>query len=367
MSFIHTQIGIIGGGQISQLLTHRAHQLGYHVTVLAENAHDPAAQIADRWIKGKPQKKEDVAKLSRLVDYCFFENEVPSLKSLEDIYGPEIKIENFVKLNDRWTQKELLWDYNIPQVPYMKINGKDDIDQAFEAYSGKIILKSRIDLKGEQNFFFVKNKSELETFKKNNKGLETSFIVEKHEALKSEFALILFRNRDGEVVHYPPFHVTAHGRSWIQVDNLDSHRQFKILTKKIVHFLQEIDHIGPITFEIGKIKSDLAILAVHPRLTSFGMVTLDGFNFDQFEMYLRSITNQTLPKIQATTKFYACRNIIGSQYQLKSIGSSLSGKLYWYNKRRNRPGRKLGHVNYVADSKANLLRAIQSDRRKLSL
>lgn len=366
-----TTLGIMGGGQVAQLLTIRACELGYDVMVLAENSDDPAVQMAHMWLKGKPSRREDVVKLKKYCDHLLFESEVPNPKILELILGttPELKrlIPLFIKLSDRWTQKELLWDYEIPQTEFMKITTKDDLDQAFQIFKNQMLIKNRIPTKNEHEMIPIRTRANLEHFKNQHKGFETSFLIEKKENFKSEFALILFRNQLGEVVHYPLFHVTPQDQNWIQVDTLKNHKGYKLLLKKIIHFLNDTKYIGPITFEIGQRHQDLVVFGVQPRITTAGMITQDGFTIDQFELYIRSISGVHLPPVHQIADYCLSRNLIGTKYSMPVAHHELDGKLYWYNKKKNRPGRKLGHINYFGDSKNQLLQAFKSDRRKINL
>ena len=69
-------VGIIGAGQLAQLLAHRAYQLGLKILCFADNNYKnpPAARLSDVFY-GDLHNKQDLIKFAGLVDFITIENE----------------------------------------------------------------------------------------------------------------------------------------------------------------------------------------------------------------------------------------------------------------------------------------------------
>lgn len=371
MSLHQTRLGLVGGGQASLMLALKAREQGYTIYVLCKDKYDPAAQVCHFWLKGEADKSENVQKLKKMTDFLFFENEVPSVKTL-DIFFSDYKNKNhlkdiYQKLSDRWTQKELLWDFQIPQVDFIKITNKDDLDHAFELFKGQFILKKRQSNKEDKDFYIIKNKKDLAHFANTQKGFESQFIIEKKENIANELSFIFFRNAKGHVSSYPAFQITPDKTSWKTVGLAKTNPKIKKLQKRLLLFLNEIDFIGPILFEVAQTAKGLKVFDVHPRLTSTGFITLNGFSVDQFELYLRTIQNLKLPEVQVLNPYILSKNLIGTRYTSMVIDHDLQGHIYWYHKKKNRPGRKLGHINYIGKSNNDLQKQLRLDSQKISI
>jgi phosphoribosylaminoimidazole carboxylase (NCAIR synthetase) len=90
------------------------------------------------------------------------------------------------------------------------------------------------------------------------------------------------------------------------------------------------------------------------------MITMDGFNINQFDLHIRAILNLHLPEIVQYKKNLFCKYLIAGRRDQTSLNKNMNekalneqlskyknGKLYWYGKKEKRPNRKLGHINYT--------------------
>lgn len=359
-------IGIIGASQLSLYLTQAARNCGYTVLGLSDKKNDPAVSWFNRWIKGKSSKTESLNKFSKATSIILFENKANlSTKTSQQLQVSNKKffpqLETLHKTNDLWTLKELLYDYEIPQVPYFKINGKDDLDQGFHFFNRKVVIKNRFPVKGKADTFIIDSLQKLNTFKNTNKGKETHFIIEKFLNYKSEHRIVMARNKKNQFSVYPLLTLDQIGSDYSQVYTA-AHEpsDFKSIVKKLKALLTAIDYAGVITFTLFNDQNKLYVDEADCRPCNTGMITLDGFNINQFELHIRAIINLDLPAIKQYTKKLVCKYLIAGrrdQVQINKtmnerfLNQSLSrypnGKLYWYGKKEKRAHRKLGHINYT--------------------
>lgn len=359
-------IGIVGASQLALYLAQAARNCGYKTLGLSDKKNDPAVSWLNQWIKGKTNKVQSLRKIADLSSVILFENKIHlstkashQLKAQNKKFFPALDI--LSKTNDLWTLKELLYDYDIPQVPYLKINGKDDLDQGFRFFKRKVVLKNRFPVKGKEDTFVLSTLAQLNAFKKNQKGKEAHFVMEKFINFKSEHRIIMARNRKNQFSVYPLFTLDQVGSDYNHVyTTLNEHPDFKMIIERLKKLLGAIDYTGVITFNVFNDQNRLYVDDADGRPCNTGMITLDGFNINQFELHIRAISNLNLPIILQHNKKLNCKYLVAGrrdqtrvnkQLNEKFLNQSLSrypnGKLYWYSKKEKRAHRKLGHINYT--------------------
>jgi len=364
-------IGILGGGQLARMLSLRAREMGLSTYVLSEKKSDPAATVCSKWFEGNLSKPEDIKSFSEKVDVITFESEFLPGSLLKKTLPQKNKcfpqVHILSKLQDRWPQKELLWDYKIPTSPFMKINSKDDLDLAFVAYKNKMVIKQRFGGYDGFGTHFITSSRALENFKNRFAGFENHFIVEALINFRSEKSLIFARNLKGQIRHYPLFTTVQKNKQCDQVFGPASHPKEKSLVDKIEKLLKEMNYVGVIAFELFDIGHDLIVNEVAPRVHNTGHITMDAFLICQFELHLRCVLNIDLPKDNPHSKSFLMQNLSGKTHRLAKIEKGLNGRLHWYEKLENRPGRKMGHVNYVNSSVTQLKKYAEQDKKKIHL
>jgi 5-(carboxyamino)imidazole ribonucleotide synthase len=126
--------------------------------------------------------------------------------------------------------------------------------------------------------------------------------------------------------------------------------------------LNDLDYIGVMAMECFRIKDQLLINELAPRVHNSGHWTQAGASYSQFEAHLRALAQLPLgtPVIRAPS---AMVNLIGVEKNndwLKARGA----QLFWYGK-EVRPGRKVGHINFCDPDKPQLLDALSDLLHKL--
>lgn len=364
-------IGILGGGQLARMLCLRATEMGLQTYVLSEKKTDPAVKVCTKWFEGKLTKSEDIKKFSDKVDIITFESEFfPGSLLKKSIVQknkcfPQIDI--LAKLQDRWPQKELLWDFKIPTSPFMKINTKDDLDLAFIAYKNKMVIKQRFGGYDGFGTHVISSSRALQSFKNRFNGFENHFIVEAFIPFKAEKSFIFARNLKGQIYHYPLLTTVQKNNQCNQVFGPSAHPKEKSLVDKIEKLLKDINYVGVIAFELFDTGKDLMVNEIAPRVHNSGHITQDAFTLSQFELHLRCILNLDLPKENPHTKSFLMQNLSGKSQRKPQIEKGLLGRLHWYEKTENRPRRKMGHVNYIGQSLNQLKKSAELDKKKIRL
>ncbi len=369
MSIHKKTVGILGGGQLARMLILKAHQMGLETIVLAEKISDPAVQVSNRWVKGSTQSQKDLRKMMQLCDLITFESEFISAdllaKSIKNVKGTQIfpSLACLGSLQDRLLQKEWLCDYELPTLAHVKINSKDDIELAFEAFHQKVVFKKRTGGYDGYGTFVIKSLAALKAFKKTIKGEESNFIIEPFVNFKSEKSLIFARNTRGQISVLPMVQSVQKNNQCDFVVGPVTHPAEKKLKEKISDFLNKINYVGTIAFELFDIGSSLVINEIAPRVHNTGHFSQDALNVDQFELHLRAILGISFPPLFLKAPAFVMVNLLGQTTRIPFLKKFPDGSLHWYNKNENRPRRKLGHINYVGNNQKALLKKAILDRK----
>lgn len=371
MSIHKKTVGILGGGQLARMLVLKAHQMGLNTLVLAEKSTDPAVRVCSRWIKGDIKSPKDIRVMLRLSDVVTFESEFISAnmlqKCMQDIPRNRTKIYPDLNclwhLQDRLLQKEWLNDFDLPTLDHVKVSSRDEMDLAYEAFNHKLVFKKRLGGYDGYGTFVVRNQPELKAFRKSIKGEEMNYIIEPLTTFKSERSMIFARSTSGQIVSMPMIQSVQTNNQCDYIMGPVRHPAENRLREKIQRFLNEVNYVGVIAFELFEVGSELIINEIAPRVHNTGHFSQDALNVDQFELHLRCILGMPLPEIALRYPAFVMVNLLGQSSRAPMIKKFPTGSFHWYDKDENRPKRKLGHINYVGRSKSTLLKTALAERK----
>lgn len=369
MSIHKKTIGLLGGGQLARMMALKARQMGLKTIVLCSKADEPAASVASEVIFGSLKSEKDLRQLITSADIVTFESEfIPAMllkKCMQGLNQNRIapSLECLEGLQDRLRQKEWLCDYGISTLDHVKINSKEDITLAFRAFNEKVVFKRRIGGYDGYGTFIVKSKTELEHFRMHFKGEESQFIIEPFRTFKSEKSLIFARNSQGQICELPMITSVQKNNQCDYVMGPTTHPSQKKISDKIKHFLNDINYVGVIAFELFDFGKELVVNEIAPRVHNTGHFSQEALNVDQFELHLRCLLGLKLPKIILRQPAFVMVNLLGQSSRHPAIKTFPTGALHWYEKLENRPRRKMGHINYIGKNQKKLLQLALKERK----
>lgn len=366
------KIGILGGGQLAQMLALKAWNMGFKPVILCENHDDPAAQVAAHWVEGSGHDASDLKDFFKHIDVLTFESEffdakllqnVASKKKFKNIYPQP---SNLALFQDRLYQKETLLDYDIASADFLRLSNGDDLEMAAKHFNHQFVLKKRMGGYDGNGTFIISNARQLQTFKTNFKKQENNFIAEKKINFIREMALSVVRNAKNEIEFLPLVETVQAHRRCDYVIGPKEHKKVKVLKAKIKKMVTDLQYIGILAFELFDTGSELIVNEVAPRVHNSAHYTQEAMLCDQFEYHLRAIANLQLPKVALRLPAFCMVNLIGKS--TRSVSSlPTTGALHWYHKEENRPGRKMGHINFIGHQETQILKEALKEREKIRL
>ncbi len=355
MSASATRVGILGGGQLGQMLGLAAMPLGIEC-VFYDPAPDAPARIAGRHLAAAWDDSAALARFAESVDVVTFEFEnVPaeSLAFLAGIRPVHPGVRSLELTCDRIREKEFLRATGVPVQPFAPIGTRAELDLALAAVGPHGVLKTRslgYDGKGQR---VVRAASELEPAW--NALGRTACIYEAFVPFDREVSIVATRALDGSAVVYPV------------VDNL--HTQ-GILARSVApaaipptiardaenyarRVLDALGHVGTLALEMFVADGILIANEIAPRVHNSGHWTIHGARTSQFENHMRAVAGLPLGDA-GMPEFAAMVNLVGGVPETAEILAIPGASAHLYGK-APRPGRKVGHIGIVAPSRETLL------------
>ncbi len=359
------KIGVLGGGQLARMLCDQGHKMGLEVHVLSQHKNDPAALVTRHWHKGSYTNLKDLKTFAAKVDMITYESEFADtqvLKQVKSKYVPSLK--NISTLQDRLTQKISLTKHKLPTSPFIHTSDEMLITQFYKKYKGFVAKKRMFGYDG-YGTVIVKNKKQLDAFLKLSD--KDNYIIEAFIPFKRELSIICARTSKGQFIHYPTIESVQKDAKCFSVKGPVTHSKSSTLIKKLKNYLTKINYVGVIAFELFDNNNDLIINEVAPRVHNTGHHTLDSFAIDQFSLHLHCLLGHKVPALQPYNKGFAMINLIGSKKTRPKLTVCKQSKLHWYEKKDNRPGRKMGHINSMSSSADKALLNCKKDLKGFDL
>ena len=343
------KIGILGGGQLAQMLIESGKKLNLEFRVFDPAPDCCAASLAET-LSADFADQSALRKFSDQLDAVTFEWEnVPaeSAKFLEKSvprFFPSARALH--TLQDRLTQKKLLDTLSISTSPYFEVKSAED----FAHLSGPSVLKLRrhgYDGKGQAR---IASREAAPKAWQDIGGKPA--ICEKLIDFERELSLVSVRNLAGEMRFYPLVE-NRHQNGILHLTlapYLDAtlQAQAESSARKIA---EHLNYIGVFAIEFFQVGKNLLVNEIAPRVHNSGHWSIEGAACSQFENHLRAGMGLALGDTLAVGKS-AMINLIGELPSREGLSALAQiGSVHIYGK-SPRPGRKLGHVTLTAASES---------------
>jgi len=349
------RLGVLGGGQLGKMLLTETQKFDIYTCILDSATDAPCAQICNEFHQGSLLDFETVYNFGKKVDLLTIEIEhvnIEALLKLEeeglDIY-PQPSVLQIIQHKGK--QKDFFIENNIPTSPHKRFTSLIDLKR--ESLTFPFVWKSAQFGYDGTGVKIVKNENDL------NLLSDTDCIVEDLIPFKNELAVIVARNKSGELKTYPvvemEFHPEANQVEYVicpaRISDEVAQKAREIALKVATSF----EHIGLLAIEMFQTENDEIIVnEVAPRTHNSGHYSIEASYTSQFEQHVRSILN--LPLGNTASKVAGIMvNLVGEEgfsgnvvYENMEEILKMDGVTpHIYGKKQTRPFRKMGHVTIV--------------------
>lgn len=370
------RLGIVGGGQLARMIALDAHAMGIQCHIFSTEITDPAAQVTQKWQAGEVSDFKALQSFAQSVDYLTFESEfVPLevLKKLNDENKPETTNQIFPnplllsRLQNRLEQKQTLKDFKLPTSDFIEIKSLPDLERAYAQFGHQFVLKTQLGGYDGNGTFFSKSKKDHTKLAALVSQSKTGFIAEAFVPFHREVAMMIGRSSTGQCFHLPLVETKQTQGRCDYVTGPTRHHSLNPILKKLFKMLSKIEYVGIMGVELFDTGNILLVNELAPRVHNSGHYSQLGLNHSQFTLHILAGIGAQIPKIELTAKAFAMTNILGNSESTILIPTKLTGSLHLYGKKQNRPGRKMGHINYVGSNQKSLLKLALKERKDFRL
>jgi len=367
-------LGMIGGGQLGRMFTIAARSMGYHVTILDPDPHSPAGSIADQHIKAD---FNDHAALDMLGDCCAAvtaETEnipLESLKRLQQHCKVRPSPETIEITQDRLCEKTWLDEHDFSTVAFYTIQGEAELEAAMQDLEQAGILKvARPRFPGQGQNMVESLDEAINAFQAMG---EQACILEERIFVEKRLSVILARAVDGDTETYPVIeNIYRSGllETSIAPAAIDGDVEQKAL-EIACELAAELEYCGVLAVEFFlTTDGELLINTIAPRPHNSGHLTVDACVTSQFEQQVRTLCGLPPGDAQLLSPVVMV-NLMGDLWDKAEphwdvIFKEPQALLHLYGKRKAGAGRKMGHINVLAEDTDRALELAEDVRNTLA-
>ena len=343
-------IGILGGGQLGQMLSMAAARLGFKTHIFEPSENPPASNVASKFTRAEYDDYDALKQFASSVDVVTYEFENIPTAALDIIETQSEIFPNREALKisqDRLIEKEFINKLGFKTASFCEVNSIEELIHAINQIGSPSILKTRrfgYDGKGQVK---VQPSSKPEEIWK-NLG-EKALILEGFINFSSEFSVIGSRSKDGQISCFDPGE-NVHKDGILRTTTVPAHLTNQQKTEAVLitaKILETLKYVGVIGIEFFLEKNSLVINEFAPRVHNSGHWTQNGCTVDQFEQHIRAITGWKLGNAERHSDVIM-ENLIGDEiYKTNQLVEDGSIALHLYGKADVNPGRKMGHFNRI--------------------
>ena len=361
------KIGILGGGQLGRMFIQNALKYDDEFYVL-DPASDCSCANISLFTKGDFNDYQSVMDFGKDKDVLTIEIEHVNTEALFELEAGGVKVIPSPKIisiiQQKILQKQFYQNKNIPTPDFQIIHGKKDVD--FPLPFVQKLNTGGYDGKGVQIF---KTEKDLENL------WDAPSILENLVDIDKELSVIVCKNESGETSAFPVTEMVADPKLNLLDFNISPanisqnvQNQIDVIAKK---FLKAADSPGIFAIELLLDKAGKVwVNETAPRLHNSGHQSQEGNENSQFEQMYRVLKNLPLAKT-GNFGFSGMLNLVGEEgfsgtvyYEgLEEVSKQPKTYIHLYGKKVTKPGRKMGHINVLGDSREEVLEKLISTKK----
>jgi len=368
------RIGVLGGGQLGQMLLGPAIAWNLDVRFLDPDPNAPCAKYWPNFQVGNYKDYDSVLAFGREVDLITIEIEgvnTDALKVLQaegKLVYPQPEIIELIK--DKRLQKQFYADNGIPTSEFVIVNNKEEVAanaSFFPAFNK--VAQGGFDGRGVQK---LNNEADLEL------AFDEPGLLEKLVDFDKEISVIVARNTKGEMVCYDPVELVYHEQN--MVDYLIAPADISAIVaadaQEIAKEIAEkIGIVGLLAVELFLEKSGrLVVNEIAPRPHNSGHHSINACITSQFQQHWRAILGMPLGNTALRSEA-AMINIVGAEgyhgnalyLGAKELLEEKNVYLHLYGKEQTRPHRKMGHFTILDTDRERLINKIGKLKNRISV
>jgi 5-(carboxyamino)imidazole ribonucleotide synthase len=368
---------MIGGGQLARMTHQAAIALGQSLRVLAADPDDPAAQVSADVVIGSHTDLDDLRRVAAGVDALTFDHEHVPTELLEKLVAEGVNVapppQALVHAQDKLVMRRRLEALGAPLPRYAGVETVDAMDtvdafarRLYASEDGPIVVKA---VRGGYDGRGVRMAADLAQARQiaaEYLDVGVPVLVEERVAMRRELSALVARSPFGQGAAWPVVETVQRDGICVLViapapelpDDVSAAAQ-----QLALRLAAELGVVGVLAVELFEtIDGSVLVNELAMRPHNSGHWTMDGARTSQFEQHLRAVLDYPLGDTDATVPVTVMANVLGAaQTPAMTVDERLhhlfarmpEARVHLYGK-GERPGRKIGHVNFLGGDVAQL-------------
>jgi 5-(carboxyamino)imidazole ribonucleotide synthase len=358
-------VAMVGGGQLARMTHQAAIALGQSLRVLATAADEPAAQVTPDVVLGSHTDLDDLRRVAAGAEVLTFDHEHVPTELLEKLVAEGVNVapppHALVHAQDKLVMRRRLEALGAAVPRYAGIDDVDDIDGFVAHPDTPIVVKAARGGYDGRGVRMARDLAEAREIAGGYLVDGVPVLVEEKVALRRELSALVARSPFGQGAAWPVVETVQRDGICVQViapapdlpDGVAATAQ-----QLALRLAAELDVVGVLAVELFETTEGALLvneLAMRPH--NSGHWTMDGSRTSQFEQHLRAVLDYPLGDTELTAPVTVMANVLGAPEQpAMSLDERLhhlfarmpDARVHLYGK-AERPGRKVGHINFVGD------------------
>ena len=362
-------VAMVGGGQLARMTQPAAVALGQCLRVLASDPAEPAAQVTPDVVLGSHEDWDALAAVASGADVVTFDHEHVPPELLERLEAQGVAVRPrasaLLHAQDKLVQRRVLSAAGAPVPAFAPVDSIEDVCAFHAEQGGAIVLKATRGGYDGRGVWMPDSLDEAERIAGEQLAAGVPMMAEARVPWTRELSAMVARSPFGQGAVWPV--VETMQRDGICAvalapapgleDDLRSAVQATAL-----RIAEHLDVTGVMAVELFEVvgadgRPGVLVNELAMRPHNSGHWTMDGAVTSQFEQHLRAVLDYPLGSTLPIAPLTVMANVLGApeapamgmDERVHHLGARFpQAKVHLYGK-AERPGRKLGHVNVLAD------------------
>ena len=359
------RLGILGGGQLAQMLTQAAVSLGLDTAIYDTTPDSPASRLTHTRAIGA---WDDIAALRAFADGCdvlTLENEFVFAQPLSELAASDIQIypppAALATIQDKLLQKQTMQSAGLPVPQFTAVESPDEVRQFAQTVGYPLVLKIRYGGYDGYGNATVKSSEDLDVAWAKLAKPGRKLMVEQWVTFERELAVMVVRGRDGQTAVYPVVETIQqnHICHIVRAPADISAQQADLASDIACSAVETVGGVGVFGVEVFAMADGSIIYnEIAPRPHNSGHYTIEACVTSQYENHIRAVMGWPLGDTSLRAPAAVMVNLLGKRNgytDSQAIRPALNiqgAHLHIYGKREVRVGRKMGHVTALASTLA---------------
>jgi 5-(carboxyamino)imidazole ribonucleotide synthase len=362
------KVTMIGGGQLARMTHQSAIALGQTLRVLAVTPDDPAAQVTPDVVIGSHTDLDALRRAARGCQAFTFDHEHVPTEMLETLVAEGVNVapppEALIHAQDKLVMRRRLEALGAPIPRYAEVTDVAELE-AFAA-GQPIVLKTARGGYDGRGVLLARDLDDAREFATRNLAEGNPVLVEERVSMRRELAALVARSPFGQGAAWPVVETVQRNGICVEViapaPDLDDETAIAA-GQLALRLAAELGVVGLLAVELFEtVDGALLVNELAMRPHNSGHWTMDGARTSQFEQHLRAVLDYPLGDTTPVAPVTVMGNVLGAEQKPEMgmdervhhlFGRIPDAKVHLYGK-EERPGRKIGHVNFVGDDVAKL-------------